>query len=258
MRVQRLAPGRSLQATYPCATESPPPFWADGLSLSRAWFAHELGRSVEGFHLLNERDEVIGHIYWAPSEHALVPYRMEAGIAYEYCEWIQREWQGQGGMQRLFEAFVRYLRREGYKGILVDGTDYEGYMHYSHFLKRGFRILREQNGGHLLYYPLSQDEVRVEPIPAKLPETCRTGICIFGSQFCPVGASAVLYVRRAVQDLGGRVPLTETPATRDTVERYGIADGIYLKGKPAFFGPVTEQQVRRQIEEEFGLTSAPG
>jgi len=42
-------------------------------------------------------------------------------------------------MRALFSAFVEHLKGEGYKGVLVGATDYEGYMHHSHFAKRGFR-----------------------------------------------------------------------------------------------------------------------
>lgn len=92
MRVWRLLSQQEVETTYPCATEIPSPFWANGLPLSREWFAAHLGNSVEGLHLENEDGVVIGHIYWAPGDKALVPYRIEDGVAYEYCEWVQRAW----------------------------------------------------------------------------------------------------------------------------------------------------------------------
>lgn len=253
MNVRRVLTPQDVSATYPCAMETPPPFWANGLPLSRAWFAAHLGKGVEGFHLEDKTGVVFGHIYWVPAEKALVPYRIEEGVAFEYCEWIQRAWQGKGGMQLLFRAFVDYLQAEHYKGILVDGTEYEGYMHYRHFLKRGFRILRESDGGKLMYYPLSQENVKVEPIPVQLPPEGQKGICIFGSLFCPVGASAVMAVRNAVSELGDKVRLQEISASREVIERYGIADGIYINGRPVFFGPVKEDQVKETIKQAFGI-----
>lgn len=250
MRVQRVSAG-DVNSTYPCATESPPPFWASGLHLSREWFATHLGEGVEGFHLKNDIGDVIGHIYWAPGKRALVPYRLEEGVVYEYCEWVQRGWQGKGGMRILFQAFVDHARSEGYKGILVDGTEYEGYMHFRHFLERGFRVL-EEDGGKLLYYPITQEGVRVERIPMQLPSACRRGICVIGSLFCPVGASAVLAIRQVVEELGEREILQEIPSGRDVIERYGVADGIFINGKPQFFGPVTEEEIRKTIRRELG------
>ncbi len=251
MRVYRLTDKEEAAQAYPCATESPPPFWAEGLPLSRAWFADSLGRYVEGFHLEDDAGQVIGHIYWAPSERALVPYRIEDRVAVIYCEWVQRPHQGRGGMRMLFDAFVEYLRSEGYKGILVDGTEIEGYMHHRHFAKRGFRVIREEGPGKLMYLPLGQETVRVEPLT---PRIAREGaapaeVLIIGSHFCPVGASAVLALRRVAGELGGKVALKEVPASMETLARYGVADGIFVNGEPRFFGPVTEEQVRRVLHQ---------
>lgn len=252
MRVRAVQIASEVARTYPCATEEPPPFWADGLPLARAWFAEQVGQAIRGLHLESSAGQVIGHIYWAPSEHALAPYRMEPGIAYEYCEWVQRPYRRQGGMQLLFQAFLDTLQPEGYKGILVDATEFPGYMHYDHFLKRGFRVLRESEQGKLLYYPLQQEHVQVEPLQPQLPAKLQQGICIIGSLLCPVGASAVQAVRKVVAEYGGRLPLQEIPANRETIRQYGVADGIFAQGKPLFFGPVTEEQVRLKIRQVFG------
>jgi hypothetical protein len=159
---------------------------------------------------------------------------------------------GEGGMHMLFEEFVDYLHRRGFKGILVDATTIEGYMHQRHFLKRGFKILREIGDGKLLYYPISQQSVWVEPLQ---PHVTREGIApvdilVIGSHFCPVAASAVLSLRKIAAELDGLVHLRELDANRSTIEHYGVADGIYINGKPAFFGPVNEATVRDAIRKE--------
>lgn len=256
MKTRRIQTSRDIQQAYPCATESPTPFWADGLPLCKEWFTENLGKYVEGFHLEDKDGNVIGHIYWAPSGRALVPYEIEDGVAYIYCDWVQRSQRGKGGMHLLFEGFVEFLRSQGYKGILVDGTEFEGYMHYQHFLKRGFQVIRESNGSKLLYYPLSQASVAVRPIPAHLPEAqpenaAEVEVLVIGSRFCPVGASAVLAIRRVAVEFGERVRVEEIPASREVIARYGVADGIFINGKTKFFGPVQENQVRKAIEEEL-------
>ncbi len=243
---------------YPCATETPRPFWADGLELSRKWFGENLGKHVEGFHL-EEDGKVIGHIYWAPSERALVPYRTEPGVAWLYCEWIQRLHQGRGHMRKLFSAFVEHLKQQGYKGVLVGATDYEGYMHRSHFQKRGFRLLGKGNGGKLMYLPLAQESVEVEPLN---PKVGREGtapvevLVISGSLFCPVGAATVLYLRRVVAEFGDQVALKEVPAGPEALSRYGVGNGIFINGKRTFFGPATEDQVRATIRAELEKSRA--
>ncbi|NOX44146.1 MAG: GNAT family N-acetyltransferase [Caldiserica bacterium] len=256
MRIFSLRDPREAAGAYPCATESPRPFWADGLGLSRSWFAENLGAHVEGVHV-EEEGEVIGHIYWAPSERALVPYRTEPGVAWIYCEWIKRPHQGRGYMRALFSAFVEYLKGEGYKGVLVGATDYEGYMHYSHFAKRGFRVIQEGDGGKLMYLPLARETVEVEPLVPRIPVEGKAPVELFvvGSRFCPVGAATVLYLRKVAAEFGDRVSMVEVPAGPEALARYGVADGIYLNGMPVFFGPVTEEQVRAVIE---GALSSEG
>lgn len=259
MEIRKVCTPEDVRHTYPCATESPPPFWADGLSLARAWFSENLGKHIEGFHLEDEPGSVIGHIYWAPGERALAPYEIEDGVAYIYCEWVQRSYRGQGGMHLLFQGLVECLRSQGYKGILVRGTEFESYMHYQHFLKRGFHIISGSDGGKLLYYPLSRASVTVRPITGRVPGKAgvEVEILVIGSHFCPVGASAVLAVRKVARELGERVRLEEVPASRDAVARYGVAHGIFINGKVKLVGPVGENQVRQAIEEELSQGRYP-
>ena len=255
MKVRQVETQAETQRTYPCATESPTPFWADGLPMCRKWFAENLGNHVEGFHLIDDNDNVVGHIYWAPSSNALVPYEIEEGVAYIYCEWVQHHYQGKGGMRLLFQEFVKFLRAQNYKGILVDGTEFEGYMHYQHFTKRGFQVLRESDEGKLLYYPLNQPSVMVKPIAARIAREseAQVEVLVIGSRFCPVGASALLAVRKVAQEFGERVVIKEVPASKEAIAQYGVADGIFINGKVKFFGPVNESEIRKAIEEELAL-----
>jgi predicted GNAT family acetyltransferase len=253
MKIQRVQSAADIQKAYPCSTEDPVPFWEDGLPLCREWFIANLGKHIEGLHLEDDIGCVIGHIYWAPSDQALAPYRLEEGVAYIYCEWVQEHYRSQGGAHLLFQELVDELRSKGYKGILVDGTDFEGYMYYGHFLKRGFHVIHEREGSRLMYHPLRQASVEVKPFPTKIPRQGGTTVevLVIGAHFCPVGASAVLAVRKVAKQLGDRVVVKELPASKDTIARYGVVDGIFINGKAKFFGPVSENQVLQAIEEEL-------
>lgn len=253
MKVRLVQTVEEVEHAYPCATESPIPFWAEALPLCRHWFAENLGTHIHGLHLDDENGQVVGHLYWAYSNQALAPYVIEDGAVYLYCNWVQRHYRGKGGMRLLFQTWVDSLNAQGCKGILVDGTDIEDYMHYRHFLKLGFRVMRESDGGKLLYYPLHQDSVTVEAISPKITPKSGDGveILVIGSCFCPVGASALMAVRKIAAEYGDRVILKEIPASRETLAFYGVADGIFINGKAKFFGPVRECHVRKAIEEEL-------
>jgi len=252
MEIKRLVERVQAREAYPCMTENLTP-WAEGVPLSQQWFAANLGKHLEGFHL-EEDGKVIGHIYWAPSERALVPYNIEDHVAFLYCEWVQRDYRGRGLMRQLFGRFIEELQDEGYKGVLVDGTEFEDYMHHSHFTKRGFRVLQDFGQFKLMYLPLAQEEVAVEKLEPQIPVEGRAPVevLIIGSRFCPVGSAAMLLVRKVAEEFGNQVLIKEIPASREAVARYGTADGIFINGKEKFMGPVNEEQVRRAIEEELG------
>ncbi len=111
---------------------------------------------------------MIGHIYWAPSERALVPYHIEEGAAFLYCDWIRPTHRGRGYSRLLYDAWLESLRLAGCKGVLVDATEIEGYMHYRHYASRGFRPLRGEGPG-TMYLPLGQESVRIEPLRPQIP-----------------------------------------------------------------------------------------
>ena len=104
-----------------------------------------------------------------------------------------------------------------------------------------------------MYLPLSQAEVEVEPLAENIPVEGRAPVevLVIGSLFCPVAATTVLYLRKVAVEFGDRVSMVEVPAGPEALARYGVADGIFINGKPAFFGPATEEQVRTKIREEL-------
>jgi hypothetical protein len=72
-------------------------------------------------------------------------------------------------------------------------------------------------------------------------------VLIVGMYGCPAGASAVLAVRRVAAEFGPRVNLVEVPAGPEAMAEYGVADGIFIDGRPIFFGPLPDDQVRQHV-----------
>jgi hypothetical protein len=96
-----------IDTTYCCMNKNPPGVsWADALLESRTWFKTNLGTHVEGYHLLTD-DQVVGHIYYAPAEKALLPYEIESNVACIYCTELLPEFMNQGYGTMMFD-YVNY------------------------------------------------------------------------------------------------------------------------------------------------------
>jgi GNAT superfamily N-acetyltransferase len=250
--IQRLQGTENAQQAYCCMTEVPTP-WPQSLCLCRDWVAKNLGRHVEGYHLQLPSGQVVGHLYYAPSERALVPYEVEAGVAVLYCEWIQQRHQGLGLGTRLFDAFVDDLQDSGAKGILVECTDMEGQMHFRRYLARGFKTAYETAHPRLLYLPINQTRIKIRPMQSRIPAHHGTPveILIISGYMCPYEVTAELLVREVAQEFGAQVILHEVLLTPDTLREYGVAKGIFINGRQKLVGGETEDQVRQAIVEEF-------
>jgi len=96
--------------------------WAKALPESRKWFERNLGKHVEGYHLL-DGDMVVGHIYYATSERALIPYIIEPKVACVYCTEMLSDYLHKGFGKMMFDCVKRDLKQQGFKGILIPATD---------------------------------------------------------------------------------------------------------------------------------------
>jgi hypothetical protein len=215
--------------------------------------AKNLGKRVEGYHVRLPGGQVVGHLYYALSERALVPYEVEPGAGVLYCEWIQQRYQGQGLGKRLFDAFVDDLQASDTKGILVECTDTEGQMHFQRYLARGFKMAHQTTYPRLLYLPITQEQIDIRPLEPRIPahRGTQVEILIFSGYMCPYEVSAELLVREVAQEFGDQVILREVSLTPDTLREYGVAKGIFINGRQKLVGGETEEQVRQAIVEEF-------
>jgi len=250
--VKRLRSAEDARQAFPCMCEVPSP-WPEALEVCRAWVGQNLGRHIEGYHVHDAGGDVVGQLYYAPSEQALVPYEIEPGVAVIYCEWIQRRRQGRGLGFQLFAAFKEDIRGGGCKGIVVEGTDREEQMFYQHYRARGFKIIHEADDRKLLYLPLSQPQVRVLPLQPRIRS--RRGIpveiLVLTGYQCPFETPARLLLLEVAREFGDRVLVRQESLTRDTLQRYGAASGIFINGRPKLAGATSEDAIRQAIMEEL-------
>lgn len=250
--VRQLESADDAQKSFCCMTEVPTP-WPDALCLCRDWVSQNLGQYVEGYHLQLESGEVIGHLYYAPSERALFPYEMETNLVVLYCEWVQQQYQKQGLGRHLFTAFADDMRQSGAKGILVEGSDIEGQMHFHHYLARGFEIVSETGHRKLLYLPLTQPRVSVQPMEPRIHPRYGTPveILILNSYMCPHDVSTMMLLRQVSREFGDQISLREVSITPDSLREFGVARGFFINGRQKLSGGETEEAIRQAIAEEL-------
>jgi GNAT superfamily N-acetyltransferase len=248
--VQRLVGADDAQQAYCCMTEVPTP-WPQALCQCREWVARNLGKHIEGFHVQLESGEVAGHLYYALSEKALIPYEIEERVGVLYCEWVQRRYQGQGLGQRLFTAFRDEMDRQAVKGVLVENTETDGEGHLKRYLGLGFKVVSESERGRLLYLPINQGEVEVSRLKARIVprQGVPVEILVIGGYMCPYEAATLLLLEEVSREFGERVKLHQVPLTRETLGEYGVARGIFINGRPKLAGAETEESVRQAIQE---------
>ena len=250
--IRRLDSVDDAQQTYCCMTEVPTP-WPQALCQCQEWVARHLGHSVEGYHLRLESGEVIGHLYYALSENALIPYEVEAGVGVMYCEWVQQRYQHQGLGQRLFGAFVDEMRQQDAKGILVEGTDLNEQMHVRHYQKRGFEVVHQSGHQKLLYLPLTQAQVSIRPLQPRIQARRRipVEILIVRGYMCPFEIATLVLLQAVSHEFGDRVNVCQVELTPETLAEYGVARGIFINGRLKLGGAETEESVRQAILEEL-------
>jgi hypothetical protein len=240
-----------LEATYCCMSEVPPgASWAEALPESKKWFKASLGKLVEGYHLL-DGDRVVGHIYYETSEKALIPYEIEPGIAYIYCTEMLHDYMHKGYGKMMFDYVKNDLKKQGFKGILVDATDFKEYMYYELFLKQGFKVIKEHAPFKLMYFPLTKQSISAEPLGLNYkPSKDKVEVTLFNNFFCPVSAYMYHLIKKVAEGFGDQVKIVEIKATLETIRKYGTTDPL-INGKIKIFGPASEENVRKAIQEEI-------
>jgi len=224
--------------------------WREALPDSREWFRANLGKHVEGYHLL-DGDKVVGHVYYAGSESALLPIETESRVAIIYCTEMLRDYMKKGLGKLLFDYVKGDLKRQGFKGILVDASNMKEYMYYDHFAKQGFKVVKEHAPFKLMYYPLTAKHVDVKLLELKYkPTSDKVEVTVFKNFFCPVAAYMYHLIRKTAQSFGDKVKLVEIPLTVETVRRIGASDPL-INGKVKILGPASSEDVRKAIEEEI-------
>ena len=250
MRVERVVE-HDLEACYCCTTEPlADASWTQALPESKKWFKDNLGKHVEGYHLL-DGERTVGHIYWETSEKALVPFRIEPRVAWIYCTEVLHDYMHKGYGKMMFDRMKEDLGKQGYKGIVVDATSIKGYMHYEYFQKQGFKTIKEHGPFKLMYFPLLEQTVQAEPLVLNYtPSQNKVEITLFKNFFCPAGAYMYQLFKKVAEGFGDEVKIVEVQGTLENIRKYGTTSPL-INGKIKIFGPASEKDIQKAIQEEI-------
>ncbi len=247
MQVKKVV-SSDLSSTYCCIPPNSP--YAEELPDSKEWFRANLNRHVEGYHLFDE-DEVVGHIYYAMSDEALIPYKIEPNVACIYCTYLLQDYIRKGRGRMMFDYMKTDLMNQHVKGIVVLGTDFKEWMHYKLFLKQGFHIIKENPPYKTMYFPLTKKDIEVKALDLKyVPAKDKVEVTLFKTPFCPVSPYMYKRTRKVAQSLGDKVRIVELNGSLENMRKYGTLE-LLINGKIKIFGPASEDDVRKTIAEEI-------
>jgi ribosomal protein S18 acetylase RimI-like enzyme len=249
MQVKRVTQN-DLDETYCCMSGLPLGHsWREALPEARKWFKANLGKYVEGYHVL-DGEKVVGLMYWARSETVLAPYIIEPKVAFIYCTEVIKDYSHKGYGRALFDYAKDDLKKREFKGMLVDATDIKEFMYYEDFVKQGFKTIKEHPPFKLMYFPLTKANVEYQMKELNYqPSKDKVEVTFFTDGFCPVGVSMYRMMKKVAQGFGEQIRVVEIEATPETARKYGTLEPL-INGKIKIFGPAKEEDIKKAIQEE--------
>jgi hypothetical protein len=180
----------------------------------------------------------------------LLPFEVEPNVAFIYCTEVLKPYMRRGYGRMMLDRMKADLKKQGCKGILVDATGFESYMHHEHFSKQEFKTVLEHKPFKLMYFPLNQATVKAKPVEVNyIPSKDKVEVTLFKLPFCPVGAYMYHTIKRIAQSFGDQVEIVEIEPTQGMIRRIGTTDPL-INGKVKLFGPASEEDIKRAIQEE--------
>jgi N-acetylglutamate synthase-like GNAT family acetyltransferase len=236
--------------------------WSDDVKDSgqkRAqWYAkmRPLGLGVKL--AVDDKGQVGGMIQYLPVEHSTVEGK---DIYMIQCIWVHGHKKGRGNFQgkgmgkALLKAAEEDIRARGAKGVAAWGLSLPFWMKASWFKKQGFVKVDKNGMAVLMWKPFSPDaqaprwikeRKRPAPIPGKVV------VSSFVSGWCMVQNLAYERAKRASSMFPDKVVFQEFDTTdMANLKEWGIADGLFIDGKPVNTGPPPSfEKIKKLVEKK--------
>jgi GNAT superfamily N-acetyltransferase len=224
------------------------------------WHARMASRGLRVKLAVDERGEPGGMIQYLPIEESFVEGH---GLYMILCIWVHGYKQGRGnfrkrGMGRaLLQAAEEDVRALGALGMAAWGLAIPVWMKASWFRRHGYRNADRDGMRVLVWKPFADEAAAPRWIREKArPRVSKGEISIAGfiSGWCPAMNLTYERARRAAEELGIADRFVSYDGNdRAVFEEWGIADGVFLNGKPLQSGPPPSyEKIRRKIARKAG------
>ncbi len=221
--------------------------WSDeikeGGNHKESWFEHMKDNGLR-VKLAVDGEKACGMIQYVPIEHSFA----EGQDAYfVHCVWVHGHKQGVGNHQKkgIGKALLRAAEEDakslGAKSLAVWGVSLPFFMKASWFRKQGYVKVDKVGMQVLLWKPFAEDAVAPKWIREKKRPPKKEGkvvVTAFFNGWCPAMNMTFERAKRAAREFGDQVEFQDIRTIdRATFLDWGIADAVFIDGKPVRTGP---------------------
>ncbi len=221
------------------------------------WYQEMRHRGLGVKLALDDDGQVGGMIQYLPIEHS---FAEGEDLYLILCIWVHGHKKGRGNFQKrgmgkaLLQAAEVDARARGARGMAAWGILLPFWMRASWFRKQGYAVADRMGIQVLLWKPFAPDAkpprwIRERERPA--PEPGKVCVTSFHSGWCPAQNITCHRARRAAEEVGGKVEFRQIETCdRETFLEWGIADALFVDGKPMRTGPPPSyEQIRKAISK---------
>ena len=222
------------------------------------WYAkmHPLGLGVKL--AVHDNGQVGGMIQYLPVEHSTVEGK---DLYMIQCIWVHGHKKGRGNLQgkgmgkALLKAAEEDIRARGAKGVAAWGLSLPFWMKASWFKKQGFVKADKKGLAVLMWKPFSPEAqaprwTKERKRPATVPG--KVVVSSFVSGWCMVQNLAYERAKKASLMFPDKVIFQEIDTTvTANLKEWGIADGLFIDGKPVNTGPPPSfEKIKKLVEKK--------
>jgi N-acetylglutamate synthase-like GNAT family acetyltransferase len=205
----------------------------------------------------NDAGIVAGMIHYAPIEHSWIEGE---DLYFVFCIWVHGHKKGRGDLRKqgvgkaLLSAAEEDVKRLQSNGLVVWGMLLPFFMRAGWFKKHGYRKVDRDGISVLLWKTFSEEArsprwIRAKKKPERIPG--KVVVTALAHGWCSGINGMIERAKKICSEFGDKVVFCEIDMTnRETVQEWGLSDGLFVDKKNIYKGPpLTYDKIRRIIEK---------